>query len=71
MLSKSEDSAKIQNAVLYFIIDNVSAYYDSIKQAGIESGDFILTACGMLDFSFTHTWGHILSFGQPEGDFES
>lgn len=71
MLSKSEDSTQIQKANLYFTIDEVRAYHDFIKHAGIDSGDLIQSAYGMLDFSFTDPWGHNLTFGQPEGDFES
>lgn len=70
MITIKADGDSIQKADLYFRISNVEGYHKHLKDNDVIDADLIQSDYGMLDFSISDPWGHRLTFGEPNGDFQ-
>ena len=60
----------IQKADLYFKVNGVIHFHKQI-QGNLEGiSDLQQTQYGMLDFSCIDPWGHCITFGEPDGEWE-
>lgn len=59
----------IQKADLYFRVEGVQDLHDIFKKLNLDISPLAQSTYGMLDFSFRDPWGHLLTFGEPHGEF--
>lgn len=59
----------IQKADLYFRVEGVQDLHDIFKKLNLDISPLTQSTYGMLDFSFCDPWGHLLTFGEPHGEF--
>lgn len=70
MVQNVEEASSIHRADLYFRVAGVRELHNSMSQKLDSLPDLIKTDYGMLDFSIDDPWGHKLTFGEPDGEWE-
>jgi catechol 2,3-dioxygenase-like lactoylglutathione lyase family enzyme len=61
---------EIQKGDLYFWVQNIQEFHQSLKDQGLDLPHLSKTEYGMLDTSLNDPWGHHLTFGEPQGEYE-
>ena len=70
MIVQNNNINDIQRADLYFTVSDIQSYHHKIKSTDLKITELQLTDYGMLDFTITDPWGHLLTFGSPSGEYK-